>query len=259
MNKALIWLLVAILVAIVSLPMLVPGDYGVSGPRLAPPTSEHWLGTDRLGRDVAFRSLVGFAYSLSRALLVLGMSAAVGLWAALISSLSYGGLPDRLLVIVAEAIRSLPGILLVILFAAFGIPVFFVLIVFYWSPIWRLLRNLLASQRDMPYVLAARLFGLSGFRAMLGEAFPNVWHRVLPYLPVVLAEILGVMAALEFLGIGVALDQPSLGTMLRDSIQLGFAAPWAWLPSMTLLVLIIWSLALSSDMARARRIWRPLT
>ncbi len=258
MNKPMALLVGVIALVIFTLPILLPEELGVPGPRLAAPSSEYWLGTDRLGRDVAYRSFLGLIYTLERGLMVLALSVLVGLLAALISSVAYGYIADRFLIIVAEAIRSLPGILLAILFATFGFPVFTVLVIFYWTPIWRLLRNLLANQREKPYVLAARLFGLSTFRVLLCEVFPNISRRLTPYLPVVLAEIIGVIAALEFLGIGVEVDQPSLGGMLRNSMQLGFAAPWSWLPGLFLLVCVIWLLTLWADVAQGRRNCRPL-
>ncbi|MFC1749157.1 ABC transporter permease [Pseudomonadota bacterium] len=259
MSRSMALLVGVIAFVIFTLPMLLPVELSNPGPRLASPSVEHWFGTDQLGRDIAYRSFLGLIYTLEKGLMVLALCVLVGLLAALISSMTYGKTTDRFLIIIAEAIRSLPGIPLAILFATFGFPVFTILVVFYWIPVWRLLRNLLVNQREKPYILAARLFGLSTFRVLLCEVFPNISHRLIPYLPVILAEIIGVIAALEFLGIGIEVDQPSLGEILSHSIQLGFAAPWSWLCGLFLLVCVIWLLTLLADHSQRRRNCQPLS
>ena len=116
-----------------------------------------------------------------------------------------------------EAIRAFPTIVLVLIFSAAGIPNTILLILFFWTSIWRLLRNLLPIQQNQPYALNAQLFGMLKPQVLLIEVLPNVWSSVRNYLPALLAEILSVQTALEFLGFGVTLNEVSIGRILSEA------------------------------------------
>lgn len=225
---------------------------------LVAPSLRHWLGTDGLGRDVAYRSLLAISYTLTTCLTVLVLSLMLGGALAIISTLYFSAWPDRIVVHLAEAIRAYPTLLLILLFASVGGPASVLLAVYFWIPIWRLLRSELAAQQRQPYALSARLVGMSRFRVLLDEVLPNVAPRVAPYTGGLLCEIISAQCAIEFLGFGPTLEQPSLGGLLLESSQTGLAAPWVWAPSLVTVVGLIWSIAWAVRRYRLSIRWVPI-
>jgi peptide/nickel transport system permease protein len=256
-NKSKILLLLLLVVLAVA-PYWIRFELGVSGERLAPPGAAHWFGTDRMGRDVGARTAAGLLFSLGRAVVVLIGALAVGLPVAVLSVRTFGGAIDRTIAFLAETIRSLPFLALLLLCLTLKLPGLPVFLLYYWIPVWRLSRGAMAPQRNSPYVLSASLFGFSRTRVIITELLPNAWPGIYNNLPSLLADILAVLAALEFLGIGSEIGRPSLGGMLLDSVQLGFAAPWSWLPSLIMLMVFIWGLTLVSHLLQRRQAWTPL-
>lgn len=248
----------ALLVVAAAALSVAPPDVPFQSPALLAPNADHWLGTDRLGRDVAYTSLLGLGRSLLSAIGILAISLVLGCAAASVSVLTYERRLDSAIIVTVETIRAFPSVLLAVLFATLGAPVALSLIAYYWAPIWRLLRSLMIVQIRKPYFLSAQLFGYSRIRCVVTELLPNVWHRVTPSLSVLLAEILSVQAALEYLGLGVSLDAPSLGQILLQSVELGFVAPWIWLPALLFLIFVIVGLATTSRYMQRRRSWIPL-
>jgi peptide/nickel transport system permease protein len=212
------------------------------GGLLLPPNAQYWFGTDFLGRSVMARTLEGLATSFVNAFVVLFWAVVIGALMAVLSVLQLDKKIDRIIVLAVEAIRAFPTIVLVLLFAAAGISNTVLLAFFFWTAIWRLLRNLLAIQQNQPYALNAQLFGMFRSQVLFLEVLPNVWPSVRNYLPALLAEILSVQTALEFLGFGVALDEVSLGRLLAEAMSLGFSAPWVWMPSLIVLIVLVCSL-----------------
>ncbi|MEW5911309.1 MAG: ABC transporter permease subunit [Thermodesulfobacteriota bacterium] len=257
-NIKIFSLVAAALLLFLVAPSFMPYNIGQPGQRLAAPSLSHWLGTDRLGRDVAYRSIAGIVFSLGRAITVLILAVAVGVTAAVLSTIYYRQGLDRSLVILAETIRSFPFIILMLLFLAIKFPLSPIFVAYYWVPVWRLMRGALASQRHKPYVLAASFFGWPKVRVIFSELLPNLWIRLFTNLPAILADILASLSALEFLGIGVEIRTPSLGGQLLDSVQLGFRAPWCWLPSLVGLVFLVWGLTFISRQAQRKQAWTPL-
>ena len=228
------------------------------GELLISPNAEYWLGTDSIGRSVLARSLDGMTASFGNAIVVLFGAIVIGGLMAIISILQLDKKVDQAIILSVEAIRAFPTIVLVLLFAAAGIPNTILLISFFWTSIWRLLRNLLAVQQRQPYALNAQLFGMSKPQVLLVEVIPNVWPAVRNYLPALLAEILSVQTALEFLGFGVALDDISLGRLLAEALSLGFAAPWVWVPSLILVIILVSTLIWLNWTLSDDQKWIPL-
>ncbi|MEW8437669.1 MAG: ABC transporter permease subunit [Candidatus Thiodiazotropha taylori] len=159
----------------------------------------------------------------------------MGAWSALYA----GRLADRMIVLLAESLRAFPTLLLVLVFATAGLPATLFLAAYFWIPVWRLTRPALAAQKRQPYALNARLIGMGQLRTLVTEVGPNALSGSIPYLASLTAEILAAQAALEFLGFGPPIEQPSLGGMLLSATQLGFVAPWVWLPSLAIIMTIV--------------------
>jgi peptide/nickel transport system permease protein len=207
-------------------PFLAPHDpttpLDLANLRLAPPGDGHWLGTDRLSRDVLSRILYGARISLSVGLL--GSALAVILGTVVGGMAGYfGGWPDRLLMAGVDVILAFPRLVLVIAVVALtsqSIPLIIGVLGFtLWPPVARLVRAQVLSVRERGYVTAARALGYSRGRILFRHVLPNA------LAPVVVAATLGVgdaivlEAGLSFLGLGVPPPTPSWGAMVLDGLS----------------------------------------
>ncbi|TMJ20507.1 MAG: ABC transporter permease subunit [Alphaproteobacteria bacterium] len=207
-----------------------PGT-GIETMPLASPGWPHLLGTDRLGRDVAHVTLSAAAYSVLWAAVVLVASLLLGLLAAVISASWWKRWPDTVLLSFADAIRSFPSLVLALLFFTAGAPVNLILILYFWIPVWRVVRSQLAAQRERPYVFVGQLSGHSKLRMLAVHALPNALRGFSAIVLLVFVEILSVQAGLEFLGFTVPLSRPTLGNVTSEALRLGGGFAWVWLPA----------------------------
>jgi len=215
---------------IVVLAFWIPGPE-TEGMSLVRPGWPHLLGTDRLGRDVTLVTLSAAAYSLLWAAVVLMASLLLGLLAALVSVCWWKQWLDTVLLSLADAIRSFPSLVLALLFFSAGVPVNLVLILYFWIPVWRVVRSQLAAQRERPYVLVAQLSGHSRLRSLAIHALPNALPGFSGVVLLVFVEVLSIQAGLEFLGFTVPLSRPTLGNVTSEALRLGGGFAWVWLPA----------------------------
>ena len=242
--------LAAILLLVIAAPLLAP-----QGPiyldvmnRYASPDADHWLGTDRVGRDVWARVLYGGRVSLSVSLVITGILFTIGIVAGAVSGYA-GGLVDVILQRTMEIVNAMPALIIVISIAALtGDPnivvTMIVLGLLGWGEIYRFVRGQILSLREEDFVLAARSIGVSTRQIVLRHVLPNV----VPYLVVQLAFSLpGAIlteTSLSFLGLGVQEPTASWGNVVGavrslDNLE---KRPWMWLPAgfmITLTVLCI--------------------
>jgi len=196
----------------------------------APPSAEHPLGTDRLGRDVLARALAGGRVSLTIALsataFTMLLGGALGSLAAAV-----GGAVDTVLTRAFDSLLAFPGFLLVLLVVAIlgggaaqtvlamgvaGSPVYF-----------RLARAYARSELRSEYVLAAVALGASRPRQVVRHALPNFIGSLLVQGASTAATFLLVEASLSYLGLGVPLPTPSWGNVLQESRAFLTRQPWA--------------------------------
>ena len=197
--------------------------------RLAAPSSEHWLGTDELGRDILSRLLYGARISL----VVGGSVVAASLFLGLIfGSLAgyYGGLLDRIFtVIVMNAFLAFPGFLLAIAFVAFLGPGLFNLILALsiggWVGYARLVRAQVLAAREREFVEAARALGANDWRVLTRHILPNIIQPVIVQAAIGMAGAVLAEATMSFLGLGVPPPTASWGSMLNDGRAHLFDAP----------------------------------
>ncbi|MBU0944182.1 MAG: ABC transporter permease subunit [Proteobacteria bacterium] len=225
---------------------------------LLPPSIDTPLGTDGLGRNVSLRLLIGTSYSLEQAAITIVIASFVGLSLAVLSAHAYGRWLDGMISSLAEAVRSFPTLILVLLFAAAGAPPMLLLATYFWVPVWRLLRGELISQQHQPYAMTTRLAGMSPARTLTFEVLPNVLPRVYPYAAGLFAEVLTAQTAVEYLGFGPPIEQTSIGGLILESGRLGLSAPWVWMPALLMVSILV---ALLAGLMRSRRkslVWTPL-
>ena len=197
---------------------------------LAPPSAQHWLGTDAFGRDVLSRLVYG-----SRTALIVGFGAAfVGATAGAImgvGSAYFGGRVDLYLQRVMDVFLSFPLIILALAMVAIlgnSLPNVITAITIPMIPRCALvIRSSALSIREMPYVDAARASGFNHARIILRHMLPNVMAPYLIMITAFLGQAILLEASLSFLGLGVQEPTAAWGLMLRGAaVQFAETAPW---------------------------------
>ena len=198
--------------------------------RMAPPSAQYWLGTDKFGRDVlsriihGYRSSLGIAFSAVFIALLLGGS--LGTWAGY-----KGGWTDRVVMRLADVLFAFPIILLAIgVIAILGTTTVstIIAIAVVYSPIFaRLLRGPTLVLRSADYVHAAKSFGAGDLRIVFRHILPNLVSVILVQASLSLSTAILLEASLSFLGIGAQPPAPSLGRMLSEGRDYMSLAPWA--------------------------------
>jgi peptide/nickel transport system permease protein len=187
--------------------------------RLKAPSSDHYFGTDALGRDVLSRVLVGSRVSLPSGFAVVLVAAAFGTL--------YGGLAafgnarvEEVLMRVTDLFLSFPPLILAMaIAAALGIGVrntIVAMVVVWWPKYARLARSLVLVQRSQEYVEAARGLGLGRGRTLLRHIVPNAAGPLVVLLTLDVGNAMITFAGLSFLGLGVVPPTPEWGAMVSD-------------------------------------------
>jgi peptide/nickel transport system permease protein len=211
--------------------------------RMQAPSSIHWLGTDRIGRDVLTRIIAGSRVSLQVAagavLMALLLGAPLGAFGSYI-----GGTIDALVQRVMEGIMSFPALVLALALVALAGPSVIMLwfaIAFSSIPRYaRLLRSGVLTQKEREYVDAARAMGQSPMRILVKQILPNIMAPIAVQLTLDFARAISVEASLSYLGLGLSVPYISWGTMIRDAQDFLEVAPWlAIFPGLALVGVIL--------------------
>ena len=211
-------------------PYIAPYDpYKINLPKkLLPPSSEHPLGTDALGRDILSRILVGARYSLTIGVLAVLVGASVGVPIGVVSGY-FGGKVDLFIQRIVDILLAFPAILLaLILVAVLGIGIENVIIAVGVAtvPVYiRLVRGVVLQIREMEYVQAAKAIGLPTYIILFKHILPNAMAPIIVQSTLYLGSAIVIAAALGFLGLGVKPPTPEWGAMLSDGRAYLFNAP----------------------------------
>ena len=232
-NKlAYIGLYILVIMAVISVigPYIAPRDpyeFDLSKARL-PPSLEHPLGTDELGRDILSRILVGARYTFGLSVLSVIAGASIGTLLGLISGYR-GGLWDTVIQRVNDILLAFPTILLAIALVAFlgqGVHSLVIAIAVSSMPVYvRLVRASVLQVVTEDYVVAAKMLGLSEWSIMVKHILPNVMAPVLVQLSYHMGLAILVASALGFLGLGVPPPSPEWGAMIGSGRVYLFRSP----------------------------------
>jgi peptide/nickel transport system permease protein len=185
--------------------------------RLAPPSAEHWLGTDELGRDEYSRLLYGARISLFISFVGTAGGVLAGALIGLISGY-FGGWTDTVSMRLIDVMFAFPGILLAILIVAVMGPGLFnlivALVVFATPTLSRIVRSSVLSLKSQEFVQAARVNGASRTRIMTHHLLPNTLAPIIVFATLGVAGSLLTTAGLGFLGLGVQPPTAEWGAML---------------------------------------------
>jgi len=183
-------------------------------------TQTFWLGTDKYGRDILSRLLIGVRVSLAVGLVTVLLSLSVGV---LLGALAgyFGGRVDELILWLVNVIWSIPTLLLVfaimlVLGKGFW-QVFIAIGLTLWVNVARIVRGQVLAVREREYVEAARALGYSHSRILFRHILPNVMGPVWVVAASNFASAIVIEAGLSFLGVGVQPPQPSWGLMIKEN------------------------------------------
>ena len=250
-----------ILILYIVIALLGPGisPHDLNAPnlevRMQAPSRAHWLGTDRIGRDVLTRIIAGSQVSLQVAAGAVFMALMLG--APLGALGSYvGGTFDALVQRVMEGIMAFPSLVLALALVALAGPSVIILwfaIAFSSIPRYaRLVRSGVLTQKEREYVDAARALGQSPIRILLKQILPNIMAPIAVQITLDFARAISVEASLSYLGLGLSVPYISWGTMIRDAQDFLEVAPWlAICPGLTLAGVIL-AFTLVGDALRDR-------
>ena len=186
---------------------------------LAFPGVEHFLGTDRLGRDLLSRMIYGARVSLFVGVFSTLIALVIGTVYGTISAY-VGGKTDNLMMRVVDVVFALPDLLMIILITVLmgrGVTgVFIALTMVSWVTIARLVRGEVLRIKEYPFVLAAKALGASHFRIMLREIFPNILGILVVTLSFRIPVAILAESTLSFIGLGIAPPASSWGTLASD-------------------------------------------
>ena len=225
-------------------PLLAPYDPLLQdlGTRLRPPSAEHWLGTDSLGRDIASRILYGARISLIIGVVVVTAAGIVGTAIGLVAGYA-GGLVDEALMRLTEVFLAFPALILAMAIAgALGPSLTNAIIAIAavtWAVYARLVRGQILSLRRREFVEAARAMGASRTRIVVRHLLPNALAPLMIQASFDLGSSIIAAAGLSFIGFGAQPPTPEWGVMISEGRNYISTQPWLSLfPGLAILLAV---------------------
>lgn len=210
---------------------------------LLPPSPEHWLGTDALGRDVLSRIIYGSRISLKVGFVSVGLATLIGVLIGAVAGF-YGGWVDNLLMRLVDIMLCFPTFFLILAVIALLEPSIWNIMVIIgltsWMGVARLVRAEFLSLKEREFVLAAKALGASDLRLIFRHLLPNALAPVMVSATLGVAGAILTESALSFLGLGVQPPTPSWGNILtagKDNLEIAW-----WLsvfPGLAILITVM--------------------
>ena len=222
---------------------------------LEPPSRQHIMGTDELGRDLFTRILYGGRVSLSIGVMAMGLAVVVG---ALVGGLAgyYGGMVDNILMRFTDMMLAFPQLFILIILAialrdipidalrgtaiASVLSIVLVIAVLAWMQVARLVRASFLSLKEKEFSEAARCLGVGNRRIMIRHLLPNAMSPIIVAATFRVATSIITESGLSYLGFGVQPPTPTWGNMLKNAQTQMTRAPWtAIFPGLMIFVTVI--------------------
>lgn len=241
---ALGYLVVLALLAALA-PLISPYDPYATDYRaiLHPPTTAHWLGTDDLGRDMLSRLLYASRSSLLACLQAVGLALAAGTTIGVLSGY-FGGWIDRMLMLVIDAVLSVPGLLLAMSIVGAlgpGLTNAMIALAVIFVPLFaRLSRVQTLAVREEVYMEAARSIGVRHRRAVLRHVLPNIVGPLVVQVFITMGVAIVAEGAMSYLGLSIQPPQASWGNLLQRAFSSVAQAPWLiFIPGAVITVTVV--------------------
>lgn len=215
----IIWIFIAIFANIIT-PYDPLGQDLVA--RLKPPSQTHLLGTDRLGRDILSRVIVGAKLSVSAGLITVILAGTLGSIYGGIAGY-VGGIVDDIMMRIAEMVLAFPALILAMVIGVVLGPSLYntllALVIVAWPTYARIMRSAVISVKENDYVEASRALGASNFRILVKEILPNTIGLVVIVATLDIGNQILFFSTLSFLGLGTPPPTPEWGAMVADGMD----------------------------------------
>lgn len=261
-TPSLLWgsIMLALLVIVAVLAPVIspyqPSDQNISA-TFQLPSSEHWLGTDQLGRDLFTRLIYAARTDLKIMVLAEIIPFCVGVFVGMLAGY-YGKWVDTLIMLLTDTFIAFPFYLIVIIVAFAsgtgeqGIYITFILVG--WIVYARVVRGLSATFRKQEWIASAKVLGIPDIQIILRHLLPNVLPQAVVVLMTDMALLLVAIVTLGYLGIGITPPTPDWGTMISDG-QPFISTKW-WLSALPGCAVVYTGIALSLVGDGLADLWR---
>lgn len=245
-------LLTLLILAALLGPLFVRQSYFAQDLQLgaAPPSAQHWLGTDTLGRDLFVRILYGGRISLAVGLCATAVALIIGVLYGTISGF-WGGRVDAVMMRIVDVIFALPFtvfvILLMVLFGRRFVLLFAAIGAVQWLIMARIVRGQILSLRKTEFIEAAEALGLTKTRIIFRHMIPNTLGPIIVYATLTVPSVMLLEAFLSFLGLGVQPPMSSWGVLIKEGAETMEDFPWLLIFPGLALALTLFSLNFLGD------------
>ena len=243
--KVGLYIIILILIVAIGAPLLSPAhpENINLGASLQAPSFQHWLGTDKLGRDILSRIIYGSRVSLIVGVVAVGISGIIGIILGAIAGY-FGKWADHVIMRLVDILLAFPSILLAItLVAVLGASLWNVMLAIglvSWVGYARVVRGEFLSKRNQEFVLAAKTSGASYFRIIFRHMLPNSMAPIIVMATLGMAGAIITESSLSFLGLGVQPPTPSWGQMLSDGRTIMRQAWWvSTFPGLAIMITVL--------------------
>ena len=208
------------------------------------PSAAHWLGTDRVGRDVWSRTIYGARISLAVGFAATTIAMLIGVTLGALAGY-FGAWTETIIMRFTDVVMTFPPIIIMLTLAAFiprGLwPIVLIIGGLSWPGVVRLIRGQILTVKEQEYVAAAQALGNRSPRIILRHVLPNVLAPLMAMMSFSVGGAILTEAGLSFLGLGVPPPAPSWGNMLEAARNLEILTqlPWMWIPPAFMTVLTV--------------------
>ncbi len=248
-----LFVMLCIVLAAIFAPLIAPKDpFQIYDQFSAPPSGEHWLGTDQVGRDIFARLVYASRVSMLVGLGAVLIYTVIGTILGAVSGY-FGGWIDILLMRITDVFMSFPNLMIILVVVSVLGPsllnIIWILGLLGWPSVARLVRGSVLSLKNVDFVKSSVVLGYSTPRILFFHILPNAIAPILVHATFGIAAAIIIEASLSFLGMGVQPPTASWGNMLTEaqSLTVLTSQPWLWVPPGVLIVLVVLSINFIGD------------
>ena len=246
-------LIIVTIILIVAIfgPFFVPYPKDASGAvhissRLLPPSAEHWMGTDHVGRDILTRLVIGARTSLLAGTIVIALAVTLGTLLGAVAGFA-GGWVETVIMRITDVFLTIPDLILAMAFAAALGPgllnVMIAVSLVWWPGYARLVRANVISLRNAQFAEAADSLGASRARVLFAHILPNAFPSILVKASIDIGFAILTTASLSFIGLGTQPPTPDWGAMVSEGR--GYLRESWWYPTFPGLAILLTVIAMN--------------